>query len=156
MTPKSRSFHWRKGFLAVLCCLGWEIPIVGTSCIFQRVAVNGTFICLHFDEDQSLGTMHTSIKYANPGSNRGAGNITNPARAKAFHRPVFLWWGDTDNSRNKLLEHILQPLKVHSPVLVLFKCTLHKLRRRKKFDTYVKKIRWLMKSEVQGKQKDNC
>jgi hypothetical protein len=65
MTPKSRCFHWRKGFLAVLCCLGWEIPIVGTSCIFQRVAVNGTFICLHFDEDQSLGTMHTSIKYAN-------------------------------------------------------------------------------------------
>jgi hypothetical protein len=58
--------------------------------IFQTVALSGKFKCLYLDKDESLVTMRSSHKHANTGGDRGAENVTNPAGAKAFYRPVFL------------------------------------------------------------------
>jgi hypothetical protein len=58
--------------------------------IFQTAAPSGTFKCLYFDKDHSLVTVRISHKHANTGGDRSAENVTNPAGAKAFYRPVFL------------------------------------------------------------------
>jgi hypothetical protein len=69
---------------------------------FQTVALSGTFKCLYFHKDQSLATVRTCHKHANTGGDRSAENVTNPAGARTFYRPVILEWDNADNSQNNL------------------------------------------------------